>query len=161
MKDASVIAKELSGTFPRPAHAKVEDDRSAEPAVLELIGLVVAPLVCSRSKPDRGFIRLDVSAFEQIAFKNRRHGKQQFARSHDGRVERAARDFDSVVSLQIGGLPVKRQMGEVFLDEHVDKHSVGSLPFSTILGPRAAAVTTPPSGHLRQASFSRLITRTK
>ena len=40
------MAKELSGTFPRPAHAKVEDDRSAGPAVLELIGLVVAPLGC-------------------------------------------------------------------------------------------------------------------
>ena len=27
LKDASVMAKELSGTFPRPAHAKVEHDR--------------------------------------------------------------------------------------------------------------------------------------
>ena len=67
LQDASVIAKELGGTFPRPAHAKVEDDRSTGPAVLELIGLVVAALGLVALHADRGFIGLDVSAFEQIA----------------------------------------------------------------------------------------------
>jgi hypothetical protein len=32
-----------------------------------------------------------------------------------------------VVSLQIGRLPVNGQMGEVFLDEHIDDHRVGEL----------------------------------
>jgi hypothetical protein len=162
LEDAPVIAKELGGTFPRPAHAEVEDDRSARPAVLELIGLVIAAPGLSALHPDGDFVGLDVSAFEQVALQDRRHGEQQLTGDRDGGDKRAARDFDPVVSLQIGSLPVERQMREVFLDEHIDNHRVGKLAlFHDLGGPPAAAVTTPPSGHLWQASFSRLITRTK
>jgi hypothetical protein len=96
---------------------------------LELIGLVVASLSFLALHVDRGFVGLDVSALEQIALKDGSQRKQQFARGRDGRIERAARDFDPVVSLQIGCLPVDRQMGEVFLDEHIDDHSVRELAF--------------------------------
>ena len=39
-----------------------------------------------------------------------------------------------MVSVQIGGLPVERQMGEIFLDEHIDDHSVGELALFHDLG---------------------------
>ena len=87
-ENAPVITEELGGTFPRPAHAKVEDNRSAGPAVLELVALVVATLGLVTLHADRGFVGLDVLALEQIAFKDGRHGKQQIAHGHDGRVER-------------------------------------------------------------------------
>ena len=67
MQDAPVIAKEISGAFPRPAHAKIEDNRPTGPAVLELIGLVVAALSLLALHADRGFVGLDVSTFKQIA----------------------------------------------------------------------------------------------
>ena len=52
-------------------------------------------------------------------------------------VERAAGNFDLVISFQISGLPVERQMREVFLDEHIDNHRVGELAlFHRILGPQ-------------------------
>ena len=87
LEDAPIISEELGGTFSRPAHAKVEDDRSAGPAVLELVGLVVAALGFLALHADRGFVGLDVSALEQIALKDGCHGKQQFAHGHDGRIE--------------------------------------------------------------------------
>ena len=127
LRDSPVIAKELGGTFPRPAHAEVEDDRSARPAVLELIGLVVAAPGLIALHADGGLVGLDVSAFEQVVLQDGGHGEQQFACGHDGRIQRAARKIDPVVSVQIGRLPVKGQMGEVFLYEHIDNHRVGEL----------------------------------
>ena len=134
LEDAPIISEELGGTFPRPAHAKVEDDRSAGPAILELVALMVAAPGFVALHPNRGFVGLDVSAFEQIALKDGRHGKQPFARGHDCRIERAARKVDLAISLQVGGLPVERQMGEVFLDEHIDNHRVRELALFHDLG---------------------------
>src|SRR4029453_6069199 len=65
LEDAPVTAKERSGAFPRPAHAEVKDHRSSGPAVLELVGLVIAALGLLALHADRGFIGLDASAFER------------------------------------------------------------------------------------------------
>ena len=78
---------------------------------------------------DGRLVRLDVSAFEQIPLHDRDHRKQKLARRHHGRVERAAGKLDIVVSLQIGLLTVERQMGAVFLDQHVDHQRVGEFAF--------------------------------
>ena len=76
LQDAPVIAKELGGTFPRPAHSEVEDDRSARPAVLELIALMVAAPGFFALHADGRFVRLDVSAFEQSCFKTEATGSR-------------------------------------------------------------------------------------
>jgi hypothetical protein len=101
---------------------------------LELVALVVAALGLITLHADRGFVSLNVSAFEQIALKDSGHGKQQLARGHDGRIEGAPRKLNLAISLQIGCLPVEGQMGEVFLDEHIDDHRVGEFALFHDLG---------------------------
>ena len=65
LKDNPVMAEEeLSGTFPRSAHAKVENNRSARPTVLQLLALVVAALGLLALHAAGGLVGPDVSTFE-------------------------------------------------------------------------------------------------
>ena len=109
LEDAPIIPEELSGTFPRSAHAKVEDNWASRPAVLELVALVVAALGLLALHADWGLVSLDVSAFEQVTLQDGRHREQQLTYGHHGRIESAARDVDPVVSVQIRGHPSPQQ----------------------------------------------------
>jgi hypothetical protein len=60
---------------------------------------VVTALGLLPLQADGGLVSLDVSAFEQIALQDGGQREQQLARDDDGRIERATRDLDDVVSV--------------------------------------------------------------
>src|SRR5260370_36795846 len=60
------VAQEPFGTFPFPAHPKVEHHRSARPAVLPEVGLVIFTFCALRLYVDRRLIGLDIIAGYQL-----------------------------------------------------------------------------------------------
>jgi hypothetical protein len=72
LEDALEVAQEPFGTFPFPAHAKVEHHRSARPAVLPEVGLVIFAFCTLRLYRNRRFIGLDIVSGYQLL--SHRHG---------------------------------------------------------------------------------------
>ena len=127
MQDAGVALQEFGGAFSCTAHAKVEDHRTARPAVLKLIALVVASAGFFALHADRRFVSLDVTAGEEIFPHRLGNRHQEGSGSHDARIERGAREIDSKVAMQIGLLAVERQVRCVFLEHDIDDEGVGEL----------------------------------
>jgi hypothetical protein len=76
------VAQEPFGTFPFPAHPEVEHHRSARPAVLPEIGLVIFAFCALRLDIDRRFIGLDIVSGQQLFSHRPADGSQQFTDPH-------------------------------------------------------------------------------
>src|SRR5690606_19547242 len=123
-KDAAVISKKCGGAVPPPAHLEVKDDGAAGAAVLKFVSLMVAAFCFGALHAHGRFIRLDVTACEQVGLQGFHHGHKQATRCDNRSVERAAGEGDSKVPIQISLLPVNGQMRAVFLDDDIDDERI-------------------------------------
>jgi len=76
------VAQEPFGTFPFPAHPKIEHYPSTRPAVLPEVGLVISASHPLALDSDRGFIGLDVASGQQLFSHCPSDGPEQFANPH-------------------------------------------------------------------------------
>src|ERR1700722_10938910 len=66
LQDACKVAQELFGTFSLPTHSQVEDHRSARPAVLPEVSLMIFSPTIVHLHSNGRFIGLNVGAAQQL-----------------------------------------------------------------------------------------------
>ena len=139
--------------FPKwKAQTEVEHDASSGSAVLPQIGLMILSSTLVHLHIDRGFIRLNVTAADQLSPHRGDYRDQQLADFQNPAVQRRSADFRAEVSLQNHALPMQGRVSQYLL--MTVSMTIRSLArhFSMISG-SSGAETTPSSSHDRQARY--------